>query len=51
MFDTDAAADAFVHALARDWRTAELSEAESDGRIGLTERGVTMYKELTGEQT
>ena len=28
MFDTDAAADAFVHALARDWRTAELSEAD-----------------------
>ena len=28
IFDTDAAADAFVHAVARDWRTAELADTD-----------------------
>lgn len=28
MFDSDAAADSFVHAVARDWRQAELSDAD-----------------------
>ncbi|MDA0327571.1 MAG: peroxidase [Gemmatimonadetes bacterium] len=28
MFDSEARADAFVHAIARDWRSAELTEAD-----------------------
>ena len=28
MFDSDTAADTFVHAVARDWRQAELSDAD-----------------------
>ena len=28
MFENDAAADSFVHAVARDWRQAELSDAD-----------------------
>ena len=28
MFDSDAAADSFVHAVARDWRHAQLSDAD-----------------------
>ena len=42
MFDSDAAADSFVHAVARDWRQAELSDAD---------RALCSYAEkLTGSQ-